>query len=120
MSSSRLAKTRRDWSLRQRLLVGQVVVLAIVCVGITLVTELALRHHLVAQLDAQLSGTSYRSAIMYPDRPRREEPRYYPRPGPGPRFLDAPGQPAGMVAAVVTAGTTVDAGYLTSSGARTA
>ncbi|MGB9305808.1 MAG: HAMP domain-containing sensor histidine kinase [Mycobacterium sp.] len=120
MSSSRLAKSRRDWSLRQRLLVGQVVVLAIVCVGITLVTELALRHHLVAQLDGQLSGTSYRSAIMYPDRPRRDEPRYYPRPGPGPRFLDAPGQPAGMVAAVVTDGTTVDAGYLTSSGARTA
>jgi two-component system OmpR family sensor kinase len=101
-------------------LVGQVVVLAIVCVGITLVTELALRHHLVAQLDGQLSGTSYRSAIMYPDRPRRDEPRYYPRPGPGPRFLDAPGQPAGMVAAVVTDGTTVDAGYLTGSGARTA
>jgi len=36
-------------------------------VGMTLVTELALRHHLVAQLDGQLmSGTSYRSAIMYP------------------------------------------------------
>jgi two-component system OmpR family sensor kinase len=99
-------------------LVGQVVVLAIVCVGMTAATELALRHHLLAQLDGQLSGTSYRSALMYPEQPRRHEPRYYPRPGPGPRFLDAPGQPAGMVAAVVTDGKTVDAGYLTSSGAR--
>ncbi len=41
-------------------------------------------------------------------------------PGPGPRFLDAPGQPAGMVAAVVSSGQTIEAGYLTSSGARAA
>jgi two-component system OmpR family sensor kinase len=104
-------------------LVGQVVVLAVVCVGITAATELALRHHLLKQLDAQLGGTSYRSALMYPE-PRhpgwRHEPHSYPRPGPGPRFLDAPGQPAGMVAAVVSNGNTVDAGYLTSSGSRAA
>lgn len=97
--------------------------LAVVCVGITTATELALRHHLVAQLDGQLAGTSYRSALMYPEQLRpgwRHESRYYPRPGPGPRFLDAPGQPAGMVAAVVSRGRTVDAGYTTSSGARAA
>ncbi|OBJ61519.1 cell wall metabolism sensor histidine kinase WalK [Mycobacterium sp. 1423905.2] len=119
MSSSPPARTRRAWSLRLRLLVGQVVVLAIVCLGITAVTELALRHHLVAQLDGQLSGTSYRSALLYPDQPRRHESRF-PRTGPGPRFLDAPGQPAGMVAAVVSNGKTVDAGYLTSTGSRAA
>jgi two-component system, OmpR family, sensor kinase len=99
-------------------LVGQVVVLAVVCVGITAATELALRHHLLKQLDEQLGGTSYRSALMYPEPPHRHE--HYVRPGPGPRFLDAPGQPAGMVAAVVSKGTTVDAGYLTSSGSRAA
>jgi two-component system OmpR family sensor kinase len=104
-------------------LVGQVIVLALVCIGITAATELALNHHLVKQLDGQLGGTSYRSAKMYPENrpPWRHEPRSYsPRPGPGPRFLDAPGQPAGMVAAVVSDGKTVDAGYLTSSGARAA
>ena len=69
MSSSRPADTRRVWSLRLRLLVGQIVVLAIVCVGITAATELALLHHLVAQLDGQLAGTSYRSALMYPEQP---------------------------------------------------
>ncbi len=97
--------------------------LAVVCVGITTATELALRHHLVTQLDGQLAGTSTRAALMYPEPKRpgwRHEHSYYPRPGPGPRFLDAPGQPAGMVAAVVSRGTTVDAGYLTSSGARAA
>ncbi|OBK47379.1 cell wall metabolism sensor histidine kinase WalK [Mycobacterium sp. 1081908.1] len=121
MSSSPPARTRRVWSLRLRLLVGQIVVLAVVCVGITAATELALLHHLVAQLDGQLAGTSYRSALMYPEPKRpgwRHESHFYPRPGPGPRFLDAPGQPAGMVAAVITDGKIVDAGYLTSDGAR--
>src|ERR1700757_3030849 len=99
MSSSQPARTRRVWSLRLRLLVGQIIVLALVCIGITAATELALNHHLVKQLDAQLSGTSYRSALMYPESHR--EHSHYPRPGPGPgpRFLDAPGQPAGMGAA---------------------
>ncbi|MGN6336965.1 sensor histidine kinase [Mycobacterium sp.] len=120
MSSSRPADTRRVWSLRLRLLVGQIVVLAIVCVGITAATELALLHHLVAQLDGQLAGTSYRSAQMYPEPPHQgwRRQHVYPRPGPGPRFLDAPGQPAGMVAAVVSHGNTVDAGYTTGSGDR--
>src|ERR1700737_3884571 len=111
MSSSRSAKTRRAWSLRLRLLVGQVVVLAVVCVGITAATELALRHHLLKQLDAQLGGTSSPRALLSPkpEHPGwRHEPHSYPRPGPGPRFLDAPGQPAGMVAAVVSNGNTVD------------
>ncbi|MBW0017798.1 MAG: HAMP domain-containing histidine kinase [Mycobacterium sp.] len=116
MSSSRPISGSRVWSLRLRLLVGQVIVLAVVCIGITAVTELALRHHLVAQLDSQLGGTSYRSALMYSDQPRRHQ--HYPRPGPGPGFLDAPGQPAGMLAAVVSNGKTGDAGYLTSSGTR--
>lgn len=124
MSSSQPVRTRRVWSLRLRLLVGQIVVLAVVCVGITAATELALLHHLVAQLDGQLAGTSYRSALMYPE-PKRpgwhhESHFYYPRPGPGPRFLDAPGQPAGMVAAVISHGKVVDAGYLTSAGSRAA
>ncbi|ETB35686.1 hypothetical protein O975_21035 [Mycobacterium avium subsp. paratuberculosis 11-1786] len=87
-----MADTRRVWSLRLRLLVGQIVVLALVCLGITAVTELALNHHLVKQLDGQLAGTSFRSALMYPEpnHPRHEHSPY-PRPGPGPRFLDARG-----------------------------
>ena len=41
MSSSRPVNAPRVWSLRLRLLVGQVVVLAVVCIGITAATELA-------------------------------------------------------------------------------
>jgi two-component system, OmpR family, sensor kinase len=124
MSSSRPASARRVWTLRLRLLVGQVIVIALVCIGITAATELALNQHLVKQLDGQLAGTSNRSASVYPEPNRpgwRHEPHsYYPRPGPGPRFLDAPGQPAGMVAAVVVDGHLLDAGYLTSTGSRAA
>ena len=71
MSSSRPASTRRAWSLRLRLLVGQIVVLAVVCVGITAATELALLHHLVAQLDGQLAG---RLLPLGTDVPRTERP----------------------------------------------
>ncbi|EUA54352.1 putative sensor histidine kinase TcrY domain protein [Mycobacterium intracellulare 1956] len=67
-------------------MVGQIVVLAIVCVGITAVTELALNHHLVKQLDGQLAGTSFRSALMYPEPNHpgwhHHQHSYYPRPGP--------------------------------------
>ena len=86
-------------------------------------TEAALYHHLVAQLDGQLRGASHRSSAIYGEPPPPPVPWRHPRiplPGPGPRFLDAPGQPAGMVAAVVRNGTTIEAGYLTSSGSRAA
>ncbi len=32
---------------------------------------MALRRHLVAQLDNQLGGTSYRSVLMYPEKNAR-------------------------------------------------
>ncbi|MGH3596812.1 MAG: sensor histidine kinase [Mycobacterium sp.] len=115
----------RTWSLRLRLLVGQVVVLAIVCVGIGAVTELALYRYLVGQLDVELHDASHRSVRIFseppPPVPWRHHQRPYPRPGPGPLFLDAPGQPVGMVAAVIDSNdATVDAGYLTTAGARAA
>src|ERR1700761_324797 len=108
MSSNRPVNVRRAWSLRLRLLVGQIVVLAIVCVGIAAATELALGHQLTAQLDQQLSGTSNR-AVKWFSEPhpgwRREMPPSSAS-EPGPKFLDAPGQPAGVVAAVVSHGKT--------------
>jgi two-component system OmpR family sensor kinase len=123
MSSSRPVSARRTWSLRVRLLVGQVIVLTIACVGIGAVTEVALYRYLVGQLDVQVHEASHRSVRMFGEPPPPAAPwRHHrvPRPGPGPEFLDAPGQPVGMVAAVVGGGTTVDAGYLTTAGARAA
>ena len=111
------------WSLRFRLLVGQVVVLAVVCLGIGAATELALYRYLVAQLDTQLRDASQRSVRIFgepPTAPWRHHQRSFPRPGPGPVFLDAPGQPVGMVAAVTSQGGPVEAGYLTTAGGRAA
>jgi two-component system, OmpR family, sensor kinase len=113
---------RRAWSLRLRLLVGQVVVLAIVCVGIGAVTELALYRYLVGQLDIEVSDASHRSVRIVSDPAPPSwphHPRLFPRPGPGPIFLDAPGQPVGVVAAVIGANG-IDAGYLTNAGGRAA
>ena len=111
----------RTWSLRLRLLIGQVVLLAIVCVGIGAVTELSLYRYLVAQLDTQLHDASQRSVRIFgepPSAPWRHHLRPFPRPGPGPVFLDAPGQPVGMVAAIVGNGQAMEAGYLTTAGGR--
>ena len=111
------------WSLRFRLLVGQVIVLAIVCIGIGAATELALYRYLVAQLDTQLRDASQRSVRIFgepPTAPWRHHQRPFPRPGPGPVFLDAPGQPVGMVAAVTSQGGAIEAGYLTTDGGRAA
>ena len=113
----------RTWSLRLRLLIGQVVVLAIVCVGIGAVTELALYRYLVGQLDTELHDASHRSVRILGEplsAPWRHHPRPFPRPGPGPVFLDAPGQPVGMVAAVIGTSGSVEAGYLTTAGGRAA
>jgi two-component system OmpR family sensor kinase len=111
------------WSLRFRLLVGQVVVLAVVCIGIGAATELALYRYLVAQLDTQLRDASQRSVRIFgepPTAPWRHHQRPFPRPGPGPVFLDAPGQPVGMVGAVTSQGGPIEAGYLTTAGGRAA
>jgi two-component system, OmpR family, sensor kinase len=111
------------WSLRFRLLVGQVVILAVVCIGIGAATELALYRYLVAQLDTQLRDASQRSVRIFGEpttAPWRHHQRTFPRPGPGPVFLDAPGQPVGMVAAVTGPGGLVEAGYLTTAGGRAA
>jgi two-component system OmpR family sensor kinase len=113
----------RTWSLRLRLLVGQVVVLAIVCVGIGAVTEIALYRYLVGQLDTNVHDASQRSVRIFSE-PRmshwRHHQRPFPRPGPGPVFLDAPAQPVGMVGAVRLQGRPTEAGYLTTAGSRAA
>src|SRR5690349_11434169 len=54
MSSSQERKGVESWSLRRRLIFEQIVLLALVCVAIVLVTEIALRAFLVGQLDDRL------------------------------------------------------------------
>lgn len=108
----------RAWSLRARLLAGQIIILAIACIGIGAVTELALYGYLVGQLDTQLHDATHRSVRIFAQPPMPVPWRHHRplRPGPGPDFLDAPGQPVGMVAAVISGDTAIDAGYLTTTG----
>jgi two-component system, OmpR family, sensor kinase len=130
----------RTWSLRVRLLVTQVVLLAVVCAGIGIATELALQRFLTHQLDTQLLDAGRRSAAIFdlprpsmrpsmppgfpppghppppPDFPYRD--RFDPEAGPGPGFLNAPGQAIRTVGAVLRTDGTVDAGVITRDGGR--
>ena len=119
MFSNLRASTR---SLSARVLLGQLCLLLVVCVGIGAVTILALHQYLIGEVDNQLRETAHRSAVIYGEPlppPLRDIRTPWPRPGPGPQFLDAPGQPVGMIAAVVTNDIVSDAGLLGPGGVRT-
>lgn len=123
MSSNPRRSGPGSWSLRARLLIGQVFLLAAVCVGIAAVTELALYQYLVSALDSQLHEVGHRASMLFgepPPPPPWRDGKAVRRPGPGPDFLDAPGQPIGTVAGLVVGGNTVNAGVLTRSGGRDA
>ena len=132
-------RSPRTWSLRARLLVTQVALLAVVCAGIGIATEFALQRFLMHQLDQQLTEAGRRSAAMFafgpppppgfgpPRRPPGSgfgPPPGYPRriiiredDGPGPAFLNAPGQATRTVGAVIARGAPVEAGVITADGA---
>lgn len=114
------ARGLTTWSLRARLLAGQIALLAVVCLGIAAVTEGALHRYLVAELDNQLIQISQRSSMIVrrAPPPPGPPPPPMPRPGPGPELLDAPGQPVGMVAAIVSERGTLSAGSLDRGGDR--
>ncbi|MGE0214933.1 sensor histidine kinase [Mycolicibacterium sp.] len=146
MSSSRPAeragpRSPRGWTLRTRLLVTQLVVLALVCAGTGVATEFALQRFLMNQLDEQVVEAGRRSTVIFefgPPPPPGMGPRMLPPgpvlgppavpphrvfirtdDGPGPAFLNAPGQAIHTVGAVVAGGRALDAGVITADGART-
>ncbi len=114
--------------------------LAVVCAGIGIATEFALQRFLMHQLDQQLIEAGRRSAAMFafgpppppgfgpprpPPDPRFGPPPGYPRrfiiredDGPGPAFLNAPGQSTRTVGAVIAQGVPLDSGVITADGAR--
>lgn len=123
MSSNPRPSRPGSWSLRARLLIGQVFLLAAVCVGIAAVTEVALYQYLVSALDGQLHDVGHRASMLFgepPPPPPWRDGRAIRRPGSGPDFLDAPGQPISTVAGVVVGNTAVNVGVLTRSGKRDA
>lgn len=121
-------RSPRSWSLRARLLATQILLLALVCAGIGFGTEIALQHFLMNQLDDRLGETGKRSVGLFefgPPPPPPGPPGDFARRmmirddmGPGPAFLNAPGQAARTVGAVISRGTAVDAGVITADGTR--
>ncbi|ORV83657.1 sensor histidine kinase [Mycolicibacterium iranicum] len=164
MSSSLRAErprfSPRSWTLRTRLIVTQVVLLAVVCAGIGIATEFALQRFLMNQLDEQVIEAGRRSSAIFefgpppppgmapmppgmapmppgipPIPPGMRAPAMTafplpPRPGhgprimirddqgPGPAFLNAPGQAILTVGAVVADGRAQEAGMIASDGSR--
>jgi two-component system OmpR family sensor kinase len=122
----------RSWSLRARLLATQIVLLALVCAAVGVGTELALQRFLINQLDDRLDETGHRSVGLFEFGPPPTRPDMGPMPdfrrrviirndfGPGPAFLNAPGQAARTVGAVVHRGAPVDAGIITADGSQNA
>lgn len=118
MSSSRLSSLRHrfaswcqrfaGWSLRARLLAGILVLLAVVCLGIGVVSTLAVRQFLTAQLDRSLA-----SAAMRAEGPLRRSLDTWPPPS-GTPF--PPGQAAGTLSCFVLADGTTIASVLTADG----
>ncbi|PXX08067.1 sensor histidine kinase [Mycolicibacterium moriokaense] len=130
-------RSPRTWSLRARLLASQIVLLALVCAAIGAGTEFALQRFLTNQLDERLFETGRRSTGLFEFGPPMPPPGNFPMPGypdppafprhviihdddgPGPAFLNAPGQAARTVGAVISRGTPVNAGVITADGTRT-
>ncbi|RLV01300.1 two-component sensor histidine kinase [Streptomyces griseocarneus] len=92
-----MVRRRKPWSLRGRLVVATVALVAIVCAVIGTVTTIALRTYLYGQLDTQLKDVARRAAG--PPGGHRYEPEPEPL-----GFLRAGGQPIGSVGAVVGSG----------------
>ncbi|MEV5652550.1 HAMP domain-containing sensor histidine kinase [Nocardia sp. NPDC052254] len=110
----------RGWSLRARLLVGQVLLLVVVVVGIGVATEFALQQFLVHQLDTELVDVQKRSLGEAGGGPSLGPPpgadaaHHLPPPpagdrGPGPDFLDRRGIQADTVGAMIDDDTTTAA-----------
>lgn len=117
--SNRIFRIRKrlEWSLRARLLAVQGMLLAIVCVCVGAGTLLAMNHYLTQTLDEQVSDAVVRSRVIFqlglPPPPLRQHSR-----GPGPQFLDAPGQSIGMVGAVLSGDNVTEAAVITANGDR--
>lgn len=93
----RLRRRLAGWSLRRRLVLSVVALLALVSIGIGGLTTVALRHFLIGQVDDQLTMADRRTGdvprwLRQPGDPRRTDPCDQPAPEP------PPGYPPGSIA----------------------
>ena len=104
----------RTWTLRSRLIVVVAVLGAGLCIAVGAATLIALRHFLINQLDTQVSDAASRSVVFFEFGP----PPFQRFAGPGPMFLDAPGQSAGTVGAIISQPGQSEAAVVLTSGDR--
>lgn len=125
------SRPRRRWSLRARLLIGQVVLLVVVVSGIGIATELALQQFLVHQVDVTLKETANRALgdsgggpSLGPPPDQHNVPGPPPSSGeatgPGPEFLNRRNIQPDTVGAIVDHDRPVSAGHVGSDGVQTA
>lgn len=112
-SRRRLSPSR--WTLRTRLVVALVALLAITVTAVGILTVVSLDRFLVGQLDDQLTAAVNRARTESNRSPdNRRDPDDFGAPGPS--FLVAPGQAAGTIGAIVLNEKVVAAAVLDSSG----
>lgn len=126
MSSNRARPRGRDrvvrmfkphtWPLRIRLVAAVAALGVGLCIAVSAATLLALRTYLIGQLDAQVLETQSRSVMFY----QMGSVPFLRFSGPGPLFLDGPGQSSGTVGAVKSADTVTAAAVNTPTGNRQA
>ncbi|MFE0473475.1 sensor histidine kinase [Streptomyces sp. NPDC058947] len=97
-------------TLRTRLVVASVALIAVVCAVIGTVTTLALRSHLYEQLDGQLDEVAARAALSPPKDPDRDagDTPAEPKQSSLTDFVTRGPQPSGTVAAEIRNGTITD------------
>lgn len=104
----------RTWLLRTRL-IGVVAVLGTgLCIAVGMGTLIALRHFLIDQLDDQVFDAQSRSLTFFEFGP----PPFLRFSGPGPMFLDGPGQSAGTIGAIISTKHPSEASVILTSGDR--
>ncbi|MFE3225577.1 sensor histidine kinase [Nocardia sp. NPDC059228] len=124
-------RARRRWSLRRRLLVGQVVLLVAVVAGIGIATELALQQFLVHQVDVDLTETTEHALgdvgggpSLGPPPDQHNAPGPLPSTGessgPGPEFLNRRSIQPDTVGALVDRDHSVSAGRVGNDGVQSA
>jgi len=106
----------RTWPLRIRLVTVVTGLGVCLCVAVGAGTLLAMRSYLVDQLDAQVLEAQSRSTMFY-EMGKLPVVRFS---GPGPLFLDGPGQSSGTVGAVRSGDTVAEAAVITPTGNRIA
>ncbi|MET8838159.1 ATP-binding protein [Micromonospora sp. NPDC004540] len=111
----RLRRRLAGWSLRRRLVLSVVALLALVSIGIGVLTTVALQHFLVGQVDNQLGGN--RRPDNGPPFRGGGDPPWLNQPGDGSAVTEPPrGFPPGSIAVRVPETGATTAGIRTESG----